>query len=62
MISTTFHDNFTKTEVRSNVANATPLKEGTSDEIASIVNFLLSNDASFLTGVNLDSNGGLIFS
>jgi|TARA_B100001939_G_scaffold113354_1_gene97977 3-oxoacyl-[acyl-carrier protein] reductase len=63
MINTTFHDNFTKTEVRSNVANATPLKrEGTSDEIASIVKFLLSNDASFLTGVNLDSNGGLIFS
>ena len=63
MISTTFHDNFTKTEIRSNVANATPLKrEGTSDEIASIVKFLLSNDASFLTGVNLDSNGGLIFS
>ena len=44
MISTTFHDNFTKTEVRSNVANATPLKrEGTSDEIASIVKFLLSS-------------------
>lgn len=63
MISTTFHDNFTKSEVRSNVANATPLKrEGTSDEIALIVKFLLSNDASFLTGVNLDSNGGLIFS
>lgn len=63
MISTTFHDNFTKSEVRSNVANSTPLKrEGTSDEIASIVKFLLSNDASFLTGVNLDSNGGLIFS
>jgi 3-oxoacyl-[acyl-carrier protein] reductase len=63
MISTTFHDNFTKSEVRSNVANVTPLKrEGTSDEMASIVKFLLSNDASFLTGVNLDSNGGLIFS
>ena len=63
MISTTFHDNFTKSEVRSNVANATLLKrEGTSDEMASIVKFLLSNDASFLTGVNLDSNGGLIFS
>ena len=63
MISTTFHDNFTKSEVRSNVANATPLKrEGTSDEIALIVKFLFSNDASFLTGVNLDSNGGLIFS
>ena len=62
MISTTFHDNFTKSEVRSNVANATPLKrEGTSDEIALIVKFLLSNDASFLTGVTEPIEYSFIF-
>ena len=63
MISTAFHDTFTKDEVRTNVANATPLKrEGTPHEMATTVSFLLSDEASFLTGVNLDTNGGLVFS
>jgi 3-oxoacyl-[acyl-carrier protein] reductase len=63
MITTTFHDTFTKDEVRTNVANATPLKrEGTPHEMATTVSFLLSDESSFLTGVNLDTNGGLIFS
>ena len=63
MIATTFHDTFTKDEVRSNVANATPLKrEGRPDEMATTVSFLLSDESSFLTGVNLDTNGGLVFS
>ena len=63
MISTAFHDTFTKDEVRANVANATPLKrEGTPREMATTVSFLLSDEASFLTGVNLDTNGGLVFS
>ena len=63
MITTTFHDNFTKDEVRTNVANATPLKrEGTPHEMATTVSFLLSDESSFLTGINLDTNGGLIFS
>lgn len=63
MISTTFHDTFTKDEVRQSVANGTPLKrEGAPEEVATTVSYLLSNEASFLNGVNLDINGGLLFS
>lgn len=63
MISTTFHDTFTKDEARKNVASATPLRrEGSPDEVADVVAYLASDEASFLTGVNLDVNGGLLFS
>ncbi len=63
MISTTFHDKFTKANVRENVAAGTPLgREGIASEVAGIVSFLSSEEASFLTGVNLDTNGGLLFS
>lgn len=63
MISTTFHDTFTKDNVRENVANGTPLRrEGLPNEVADTVSYLLSDEASFLTGVNLDINGGLLFS
>lgn len=63
MIGTSFHDTFTKDEVRKNVASGTPLKrEGTPEEVATTVSFLLSDEASFLNGVNLDINGGLLFS
>ncbi len=63
MISTTFHDTFTQDNVRANVANGTPLRrEGKPDEVANTVSYLLSDEASFLTGVNLDINGGLLFS
>lgn len=63
MISTTFHDEFTKDAVRSNVAAATPLRrEGNADEVADLVTYLVSDDASFITGANYDINGGLLFS
>lgn len=63
MISTTFHDTFTKDEARENVAAGTPLgREGTASEVATIISFLASSDSSFLSGVNLDTNGGLLFS
>jgi len=63
VISTTFHDTFSKDEVRKNLQNATPLRrEGDPREVADVVAYLASEEASFLTGVNLDVNGGLAFS
>lgn len=63
MIATTFHDTFTVDEVRKNVANITPLRrEGTAEEIANTVACLASNQTSFITGANIDVNGGLAFS
>ena len=63
MISTLFHDSFTKDTVRANVANATALKrEGGANEFADTVAYLASDESSFLTGVNLDINGGLYYS
>jgi 3-oxoacyl-[acyl-carrier protein] reductase len=63
MISTAFHDTFTKDAVRANVANTTNLKrEGSATEVADTVAYLASSDSRFLTGVNLDINGGLFYS
>lgn len=63
MIATTFHDTFSKPEVRVNVANATLLKrEGTAEEVADLVVYLASSESSYLTGTNIDINGGLNFS
>lgn len=63
MISTTFHDTFSKDEVRKNVAGATALRrEGAPQEVADAVAYLASSEASFFTGVNLDINGGLLYS
>ena len=63
MISTTFHDTFTKDEVRANVAAGTPLRrEGMASEVADLVAYLASSESSFITGANLDINGGLVFS
>ena len=63
MIDTDFHNTFTKDEVRKHVANITPLKrEGTSEEVANLAVFLASDEASFMTGNNVDINGGIGFS
>ena len=63
MIATTFHDEFTKDAVRTNVAGATPLKrEGAAGEVADLVAYLASEESSFLTGNSVDINGGLFFS
>ncbi|MBU2996471.1 glucose 1-dehydrogenase [Cellulophaga baltica] len=63
LIGTKFHDDFTKDEVRERVAGSTPLKrEGSPDEVADLVAYLASDESSFLTGNNVDINGGLAFS
>ncbi|GGZ23557.1 oxidoreductase [Echinicola pacifica] len=63
MIATKFHDDFTKDEVRTKVAGGTPLRrEGKAEEVADLVAYLASDEASFLTGNNIDINGGLAFS
>ncbi|MEM9104193.1 MAG: SDR family oxidoreductase [Pseudomonadota bacterium] len=63
MIDTDFHNIFSKPEVRAHVAGITPLKrEGTSEEVANLVAFLASEEAAFMTGANVDINGGLVFS
>ena len=63
MISTTFHDTFTKDQVRTNVAAATPLRrEGQAKEVADLVTYLASPASSFVTGTSVDINGGMLFS
>lgn len=63
MIATTFHDTFTKDEVRKNVAAATPLRrQGNSEEVAAAVAWLAGDAAAFVTGANIDINGGTFFS
>lgn len=63
LIATSFHDRFTKPEVRTMVANATPLRrQGAAAEVADLVVYLASDESSFITGTNIDINGGLYFS
>lgn len=63
MIATSFHDTFTKPEVRAAVAGSTPLRrQGRPEEVAETVAYLASDAASFVTGANLDINGGAFFS
>lgn len=63
MITTSFHDRFTNDSVRKNVAANTPLRrEGKPTEVADLVVYLASDASSFVTGTNIDINGGLFFS
>lgn len=62
MINTTFHDVFTKPEVREKVAGGTPLRrEGKADEVADLVAYLASDKSSFITGTSTEINGGTYF-
>jgi 3-oxoacyl-[acyl-carrier protein] reductase len=63
MIATSFHDKFTKPEIRTAVAGSTPLrKQGEAMEVADLVVYLASGESSFITGANIDINGGTYFS
>jgi 3-oxoacyl-[acyl-carrier protein] reductase len=63
MINTTFHNTFTKPEVRQRVASMTPLgREGEASEVADLVLFLVSDRSSFIDGETIQINGGIFFS
>lgn len=63
MIDTDFHNVFTKPEVRKMVAGNTPVKrEGVPMDVANLVAYLASDQSAFLTGTNVDINGGMLFS
>ena len=62
MIDTTFHDMFTKDAVRASVAAGTALgREGQALEVGRLVAWLASQEASYVTGANIDVNGGAYF-
>jgi 3-oxoacyl-[acyl-carrier protein] reductase len=62
MINTTFHNTFTKPEVRANVAASTPLRrEGKAEEVADLVLYLASDASSFINGASMEINGGTYF-
>ena len=62
MINTTFHNTFTKTEVRTNVAASTPLRrEGKAEEVGDLILYLASDASSFINGESVEINGGTYF-
>jgi 3-oxoacyl-[acyl-carrier protein] reductase len=62
MINTTFHNTFTKPEIRTNVANSTPLRrEGEAKEVGDLVLYLASDASSFINGESIEINGGSYF-
>ncbi|WP_295935738.1 glucose 1-dehydrogenase [uncultured Alistipes sp.] len=63
MINTSFHDRFTKPEARQNLHNSAPLRrEGEASEVADLVCYLVCSESSYVTGTNIDINGGMLFS
>lgn len=62
MINTTFHNTFTKPEIRTNVAAATPLRrEGRAEEVGDLVLYLAGDSSSFINGESVEINGGTYF-
>lgn len=63
MIDTDFHNVHTPDAGRRGFEAAAPLKrQGNTEDTANLVLFLACNDSSFLTGTNIDINGGMLFS
>jgi 3-oxoacyl-[acyl-carrier protein] reductase len=62
LIATTFHDTFTKPEVRQAVASRTAVgREGTPEDVANAIVFLASDASAYITGESIEINGGLYF-
>lgn len=62
-IATSFHDRFNTPENREKAKGGYALRrEGTAEECADLVAYLASDESSYLTGTNIDINGGSFFS
>lgn len=62
-IATSFHDRFNTPENRERAKAGYPLRrEGTAEECADLVVYLASDESSYITGANIDINGGSFFS
>jgi 3-oxoacyl-[acyl-carrier protein] reductase len=62
-IATSFHDRFNTPENRERMKGMYPLRrEGDAGDVADLVLFLASADSDYLTGTNIDINGGMAFS
>jgi 3-oxoacyl-[acyl-carrier protein] reductase len=62
LINTTFHDTFTKPEIRQAVASKTSVgREGDAEDVANAVLFLASDASSYINGESIEINGGLYF-
>ena len=63
MIDTDFHNVHTPDAGRRGFEAAAPMKrQGNTDDTANLVLFLACNDSAFITGTNIDINGGMLFS
>lgn len=62
-IATSFHDRFNTPENRERMKGMYPLRrEGDADDVADLVIFLAADDSDYITGTNIDINGGMAFS
>ncbi|NDW09663.1 SDR family NAD(P)-dependent oxidoreductase [Dysgonomonas sp. 520] len=62
-IATSFHDRFNTPENREKMKAVYPLRrEGDADDVADLVAFFAADDSDYITGTNVDINGGIFFS
>ncbi len=62
-IATSFHDRFNTPENRERMKGVYPLRrEGDAGDIADLVSFLAADESDYITGTNIDINGGMFFS
>lgn len=62
-IATSFHDRFNTPENRERMKGIYPLRrEGDAGDVADLIAFLASDDSDYITGTNIDINGGVFFS